>query len=85
MKAVNIAVLVTIARLVPREVVEKSRSGFSSSFKMDLAAEFPSSTSCFIFIRFTETMPISDPEKNASRNIPSNTSIRVVAKSISRP
>ena len=85
MKAVNIAVLVTIARLVPSEVVVKSRSGFSSNFKIDWAAEFPSLASCFIFIRFTETMPISEPEKNASISIPRNTSMRVVAKSISRP
>ena len=77
-------VLATIARLVPSEVVVKSRSGFSSNFKIDRAAEFPSSASCFIFIRFTETMPISEPEKNASISIPRNTSMRVVAKSISR-
>ena len=85
MNAVNIAVLATIARLVPSEVVVKRRSGFSSSFKIDRAAEFPSSASCFILIRFTETMPISDPEKNASNSIPSSTSMRVVAKSFSRP
>ena len=82
MNAVNTAVLATIARLVPKEVVVKSRSGFSSNFKMDRAAELPSSERCFIFMRFTETMPISEPEKNASSSIPSSTSISVVAKSI---
>ena len=83
MNAVNTAVLATIARFVPSEVVVKSRSGLSSNFNMEQAAELPSSARCFIFIRFTETIPISEPEKNASNSIPSITSINVVAKSIS--
>ena len=83
MNAVNTAVLATIARFVPKDVVVKSRSGLSSNFNMDRAAELPSSERCFIFIRFTETMPISEPEKKASKSIPSSTSMSVVAKSIS--
>ena len=82
MNAVNIAVLVTMARLVPSDVVVKSFSGSSRRVKTDFAAEFPSSASCFILIRLTETIPISEPEKNASNITATSTQKIVVAGSI---
>ena len=81
-KAVNIAVLVTMARLVPSDVVVKSFSGLSKSVNIACAPELPSSASFFILIRLTDTIPISEPEKNASIIMASNTQKIVVVGSI---